>query len=422
MRSRSNVGYRKRWSERLGFIKALSSKPVIWVHAVSVGEAIAAKPLIEGLLEDYSNTPILITTTTPTGSDRVKAMFADQLQKGNVFHTYFPYDLLGAVSRFIKIFQPKILIVVETEIWPNLYSKCHKNQIPVVMINARLSEASTQSYLKIKGLVAETLSKVNIIAVRSKSDTERFSLLGAKPSQIQEIGNIKYDISIEQDQVIKAEKYLKAIKLSDQEERFVFVAASTHAGEDEKILFIYLSLFKLYPNLLLIIIPRHPERFNEVYDNCLEQLPHQLIVIRHCQIANHEKSEKLNANVILGDSMGEMQMWFAMADAVFIGGSLVKTGGHNPLEATLYGVPVLSGPFMFNFDDIAAELSAAELLFICDDEFEITKKLSQLFKDKIVLEQQNSEVDLYRDKAKAFMQQHQGVTARLRKIIAKELI
>ena len=419
IRSRSNPDYRKRWSERLGLLNSFSNKPVIWVHTVSVGEAIAAKPLIEKLLDTYSDTPILVTTTTPTGSDRVRAMFADQIEKQQLLHVYFPYDLLGAVTRFIKTFQPRILIVVETEIWPNLYAKCYQQQIPVVMVNARLSDKSTQSYLKIKGLVGETLSKVNVIAVRSKSDAERFSQLGAKPNQIQEIGNIKYDISIDQGQVVKAKKYIKSWNNDDQDRLLVYVAASTHEGEDVKILFTYLNLLKQFPGLLLILVPRHPERFDEVYEDCLELLPKELSIVRHSQIADYTDFEKQKFNVILGDSMGEMQMWYATADIVFIGGSLVETGGHNPLEATLFGVPVVSGPHMFNFEDIATELSASELLFVCDDELEISKKLSQILMDKKDL--QNSRLNVFKNKAENFMQQHQGVTARLLDIVSKLL-
>lgn len=419
LRSRTNPDYRKRWSERLGFVKNPSNKPVIWLHAVSVGEVIAAKPLIEDLLQTYSDTSILVTTTTPTGSDRVRDMFAEQLKTQQLLHVYFPYDLLGALARFIKSFKPRILIVVETEIWPNLYAKCHKENVPVVMVNARLSKKSTQSYLKIKGLVAETLSKVNVIAVRSNIDEERFLQLGADPSCTQQIGNIKYDISVDESQSVKAKKCLSSWNTKDCEKRLVYVAASTHKGEDIKILFTYENLLKQFPNLLLVIVPRHPERFDEVYDDCVEQLPKQLNIIRHSEVTNYSKLEDSQFNVIVGDSMGEMQMWYATADVVFIGGSLVETGGHNPLEATLFGVPVVSGPHMFNFEDIAGELSSAELLFICDDEFEVTKSLSQLLSNSGV--EQGSQLSVYKDRAEKFMQQHQGVTARLSSLISKIL-
>ena len=424
LRSRANPDYRKRWSERLGFIKNTNDESVIWVHAVSVGEVIAAKPLIDELLKTYSHIPILVTTTTPTGSDRVKAMFSGPLSNKRLLHVYFPYDLLGAVSRFVKVVRPRIFIVVETEIWPNLYAKCHHQNIPIMMVNARLSNKSKQSYLKFKGLVAEALAKVNIIAVRSIVDAERFIQLGAKESQIQECGNIKYDINVDQTQENKAKKYLKAWNMDAKDKRPVLVAASTHKGEDSKILFIYVNLLKQFPNLLLVLVPRHPERFDDVYNDCIEQLPESVTVIRHSQSAEYEcfKCPGVNEiSLILGDSMGEMQMWYATADIVFIGGSLVETGGHNPLEATLFGVPVVSGPHMFNFDDIATELSAAELLYICNDEFEIINKIVFILSEKQRLNQQDSNLCLYQNTAEAFMQQHQGVTARLMTMITKQL-
>ena len=274
------------------------------------------------------------------------------------------------------------------------------------MVNERLSQKSSLSYMKIKGLVTETLSKVNIIAVRSKIDAERFSQLGAHPSQIKESGNIKYDICIDQFQKTKADKYLRSWNIQGQNKRIVYVAASTHKSEDSKVLFTYLSLLEQFPSLLLILVPRHPERFDDVYNDCLEQLPKNLNIIRHSQAAEYEALDSIESskiNVILGDSMGEMQTWYAAADIVFIGGSLVETGGHNPLEATLFGVPVVSGPHMFNFDDIGSELTAAELLFICDDEFEINKKLYQILTDIKLSKEQGSKVSLYKNKAETFM-------------------
>lgn len=421
IRSRKNPNYRKRWSERLGFIKNTSDKSVIWLHAVSVGEVIAAKPLIEGMLSSYPKYQVLITTTTPTGSDRVTAIFSEQIRDEKVVHTYFPYDLLGSVSRFIKVFKPLALIVVETEIWPNLYAKCHQQHIPVVMVNARLSEKSTQSYLKIKGLVTETLSKVNVVAVRSKIDAKRFIQLGAEQDKVKEIGNIKYDIRKDKKQITKSKKYLGIFNKESRNRDLVFVAASTHKGEDEKIIFIFLSLLKKYPGLKLVLVPRHPERFEEVYEQCKEQLTDQLNLSRHSDTKKSLDSKMQKSNVVLGDSMGEMQMWFALADIAFIGGSLMEVGGHNPLEATLFGVPVVSGPHMFNFEDVSEELSASKLLFVCDDEFEIAKKVSSILDEKRVLEVQGSKVDLFKEKSEAFMQQHHGVTARLLKIIEEGL-
>jgi len=426
-RSRANFEYRKRLSERLGFVPKYiqitkNEKPFLWLHAVSVGEAIAAKPLIESLLLKFPEHCLLLTTTTPTGSDRVRAMFANEIKHQQVIHVYFPYDLLGAISRFIKVYKPKILIVVETEIWPNLYAKCHQELIPIMIVNARLSTRSVNSYSKIKGLIAETLSKVSLVAVRSKIDADHFLKLGAQSNKIEEIGNIKYDISIDEVQIHNAKKYRESLHTNKKNKRIVFVAASTHRGEDAKILFIYKSLLKQFPELLLVLVPRHPERFNEVYEECLEQLPKELKVLRHSEL--HDYKNIKQSSVILGDSMGEMQMWYSLSDIVFIGGSLVKTGGHNPLEATLFGVPVFSGPHMFNFEDITSELSAKELLLYCKDEFEIVKKLTEFLNLKNIenqADQGKSKPDRFKWKADKFMQQHRGVTARLVDRISRSL-
>jgi 3-deoxy-D-manno-octulosonic-acid transferase len=401
-RSRSNPAYRQRISERLGFVQKDSDKPVIWVHAVSVGETIAAQPLIEALIQQYSGHKILVTTTTPTGSDRVKALFGDR-----VAHVYFPYDLPDVVARFIKRIKPKMLVVIETEIWPNLYAKCGAKNIPLMLVNARLSERSAQRYLKIKNLVTETLENVSVIAVRSSVDAERFEQLGADTKKVSIAGNIKFDFKLNQNQVEQGKQWRK----SWEHNNLVWVAASTHAGEDEQILKIYQSLLKKNPNLMLILVPRHPERFDDVYALCtaLEGIN----VLRHSQVNSYKNTK---ANIILGDSMGEMQSWFAAADVVFIGGSLVETGGHNPIEPIAQGVPVVSGPYMFNFDDISAQLNAKGLLFMCESSNQLEEKVLALLTDQTVIDKAKFE-----ETAKGFMQQHQGVTARLLKQVDRLL-
>ena len=404
-RSRSNPAYRKRISERLGFVSIQSNSPIIWLHAVSVGEAIAAKPLLELLLEKYPTYHVLVTTTTPTGSDQVTSMFADR-----VSHVYFPYDLPDAVARFINTINPSLLIVMETEIWPNLYAKCKKHSVPILIANARLSEKSTKSYLKIKGLVQETLSSVNTIAVRSEMDSQRFIDLGAKQDQIEKVGNIKFDIQLSEPQIAQGKKR----KQEWGENRPVWVAASTHQGEDEIILKLYNQLLEEFPDLLLVIVPRHPERFDAVHQLCANSKIINNVYLRHSLEANYKNK---NVSVILGDSMGELQSWYAAADVVFMGGSLVNTGGHNPLEAIALGVPVVSGKYMFNFDDIANQLTSADLMTICENEKELKKSVRHwLVKYPSI--QQNCE---FENKSKKFMQQHRGVTARLDYLVSKLL-
>lgn len=415
-RSRRNPAYRQRIAERFGFINVDSQLPIIWLHAVSVGEAIAAKPLVEALILQYPNHRILMTTTTPTGSDRVKAMFSNRVE-----HVYFPYDLQGAVNRFLKRVAPHMLIIMETEIWPNLYAKCHEKKIPLFVVNARLSSKSTESYKRIKSLVSETLGYVSAIAVRSDIDAKNFKNIGAPSNKVQVVGNIKYDFQFDYSQIEAGknrELWINSSHTFKQQKpdfiqnrgdvkRPVWVAASTHEKEDESVLSIFEKLILKYKSLILVIIPRHPERFDDVYNLCKEFSSSK--VLRHSQ--NHYDHLSLETqkqfNIILGDSMGEMQSWFAMADIAFIGGSLVKTGGHNPLEATAFGIPVVSGPHMFNFEDIATNLHDQQLLFSGDEKY-IHGVLDEYFSENL-LEAQKS----YKQRADHFMQQHRGVTSKL---------
>ncbi len=388
-RGRVNPAYRQRISERLGFVQRDSDKPILWVHTVSVGETIAAKPFIEGLINNYPNHRILVTTTTPTGSDRVKALFGER-----VAHVYFPYDLPEIVARFLKRINPQALIIVETEIWPNLYMACANRDIPLLIINARLSKKSTLGYQKISGLIAETLLGVNLIAVRSDEDKRNFLSLGANDQQLEVVGNIKFDFEID-DALVKQGLTWKRQWGSN---RKVWVAASTHEGEDEILLDIFKELLNHFPDLLLVLVPRHPERFDSVFNLC-----RSFEVERHSQRSS-EGYQDFKGNIIIGDSMGEMPSWFAVADVVFIGGSLLETGGHNPLEAIAQGKPVVSGQYMFNFSDVAPYLQEQQLLF----SFESTKELSQK-----MIQLLGQPDDYFLEKTTKIMQQNQGVTTRL---------
>ena len=393
-KSRLNPAYRKRVFERLGFVKITTKQPIIWLHAVSVGETNAAQPLIESLISSYPEHRVLVTTTTPTGSERVKSLFSDRVE-----HVYFPYDLPEIIFRFLGRIKPEILVIVETEIWPNLFASCGKRGIPIVLVNARLSESSTNAYLKIKGLIKETLSHVDKLAVRSEADALSFKKLGATGEQITIAGNIKFDFKLDQPQINAGLEWRQQWGNS----RPVLVAASTHEGEDEILLTAYEKLLLSYSDLLLVLVPRHPERFDRVYERCQRFATDKtsLEVLRHSRVKSYKNK---SVNIIIGDSMGEMQSWFASADVVLIGGSLVKVGGHNPLEAIAQGKPVASGQYMFNFRDIVPELLKAELLSICETEDQLEKILSDL------LQANKEELSV---KASRIMQQHRGATARL---------
>ncbi len=412
LKSRSNKEYRLRINERLGWLSTekFLGKNIIWLHVVSVGETIAAKPLIDRLLKDYPQYSLFITSTTPTGSATVKKLFADK-----VLHSYFPYDLPHLVRRFIAIVKPRLLIIVETEIWPNLYAICAKKDIPVLLVNARLSKKSTQRYLHIRSLVKKTLSYTKLIAVRSEEDRRHFAALGASEQQLELTGNIKFDISIDKNNLIQGKELRKQWGI----ERPVLVAASTHTGEDELLLKIYQQLKKSFPTLLLIIVPRHPERFNTV-----EQL---LLTTDYLIQKRSDNTPFLQVtDIILGDSMGEMLRWYAAADIAFIGGSLVKTGGHNPLEATAIGIPVVTGQYIFNFNDVYPLLCQKNIAWIEETVEDIQQRIMILLTSNTLMPQQEKlphsiKTHNMKQQCKQFIQLHQGVVTKLLLHIRKYL-
>lgn len=340
-RSRNNAAYRQRLEERFGFVPANPSLPCIWVHSVSVGETIAARPVVEHLLKTFPQCSIWITTTTPTGSDTVRRLYADR-----VLHSYFPYDLPGSVQRFLQRVQPTLALVMETEIWPNLYHACQQRQIPLLLLNARLSERSFKRYRALGSLTRQTLGNIRWIGARSPQDADYFQQLGASTAQTGVCGNLKFALQIPTDILAKAQ-HLK----QQWGNRPVLVAGSTHAGEDEILLRVFARIRQSVPDTLLIIAPRHPERFEAVYNLCVGSGLNTL---------RRSSGQKLTAQtaILLGDSMGELLLWYALADIAFIGGSLIPHGGHNPLEAVAFGVPVVSGPYTHNFADIFPALYA----------------------------------------------------------------
>jgi len=328
--------YRYRIFERLGFINKIPV-PIIWVHCVSVGEFRAATVLIDQLILNYSDHRILVTTTTPTGSQAVLEHYQSE-----VLHFYFPFDLPLIVNRYIKQVNPVICILLETEIWPNLIHALNKNNIPSLLVNARLSQRSLKKYQKFaQSLAQQTLNKLSVIATQNHNSANRFIELGANTSKVVATGNIKFDQNPSADKTIS--KKLKTIV----GKRKVVVFASTHKGEEAQIIAAYLN-HKDNINALLVIIPRHPERFNEVYK--LTQ-KHQLNTVKR----SSEKSCK-DCDILLGDSMGEMMSYFDVADIVFMGGSFNNTGGHNMLEPAALSKPILFGPNVFNFAEISSDL------------------------------------------------------------------
>ena len=338
-RGRKSPAYRERWGERFGHIAPLPQAPRIWLHAVSVGEAIAAAPLVRSLLETYPDHAILITSTTPTGSAQVRRLFGDRVE-----HCYLPYDLPHVLKRFLNRIRPQILIVMETELWPNLYAACHARAIPLLVVNARLSERSFKGYHKIRALIRPALQVAEVLA-QTEADAERFLKLGAPFDQVQVVGNLKFDQETPEGVLAQGQA------LRDQlgRQRKIWVAASTHAGEDEPVLQAHRQLLEREQDALLILVPRHPERFDDV-----------ATLVTSMGFISQRRSSDESVNpviqVFVGDTLGEMMVFFAASDIAFIGGSLIETGGHNPLEPAALALPVITGPHWFNFSGIYPEL------------------------------------------------------------------
>ena len=346
-RARKAPAYSKRIGERFAIGLPEFQPHGIWIHAVSVGESIAAAPMIRELKMRYPQLPITVTCMTPTGSERIRALFGDSVQ-----HCYLPYDLPWAASRFLQRLQPKLAVVMETELWPNHIHQCARRNIPVALANARLSERSARGYARFARLTAPMLAELSLIAAQTEAEAARFRHLGAREVCVQVTGSIKFDLSIDPALPELAEALRQQWRAST---RPIWIGASTHTGEDEILLAAHRQLLVERPDALLILVPRHPERFRSVYELCCKQ---GFSTVRR----SNEEPPQPHTQVLLGDTMGELLFLFALADVAFVGGSLVPTGGHNLLEPAALGKPVLTGPHLFNFLDIAAQLRDAGAL------------------------------------------------------------
>ena len=332
-----NRDYFWRWRERFGFFNCPKMQDAIWVHAVSVGEFNAAVPLIEALIKRFPERPMVVTTITPTGSSRVQSVLGKR-----VFHVYLPYDLPGSVRRFLERTQPKLAVVMETEIWPNLYLSCSARKIPILIANARLSERSLRGYGPAKALAGHCVRAAAWIAAQSKVDAERFLRLGAEPARLELVGNIKFDMKLPDG----IHQIGVDLRTGWGTNRPVWVAASTHEGEEAAVLEAHALVLRQFPDALLIFVPRHPERFKLVTTHC------RSIGFRTNTRSENQTPEGSTQCFVL-DSMGELLNFFAASDVAFVGGSLCAIGGHNMLEPAGLGIPVIVGPHTYNFEEIA---------------------------------------------------------------------
>lgn len=359
--------YRRRWAERFGFFSPLvTTKKVVWLHTVSVGEFLAATPLIKQLLAN-NQLQLVITTTTPTGSERVKAVLGD-----SVFHCYAPYDLPDTLARFLARIKPQCLIVMETELWPNLLAACKKRNIPSVLINARMSEKSARGYQRFGALTRPMLASLAQVAAQTEADAQRLIALGLPETRVQITGNIKFDLELLDDLRVRAGQLKQ--QLSAQGNRVVIVAASTHEGEDQIILNAYAAALKELgsDSLFLVLVPRHPERFNQVVSLSKAS---GFITCRRTSSGECE-----SAQVMIGDTMGELMLLLGAGDIVFMGGSLVARGGHNFIEPAAWGLPLISGTHLFNFVEVSRLLREVGALELVEGEQQLAAALVQLAK------------------------------------------
>ncbi len=366
-RGRKAPAYRQRIGERFALGLPALKPGGIWLHAVSVGESIAAAPVVRALQERYPQLPVTVTCMTPTGSERIRALFGDSVQ-----HCYLPYDMPCRARAFLQKLQPVVAVVMETELWPNHIHQCARMNIPVVLANARLSERSARGYARFPKLTAPMLAQLSGIAVQTQAEAERFLQLGARPEAVQVTGSIKFDLHIQPQLLQTAQQLREQWQL---EQRKVWIAGSTHEGEDLLMLEAHQQLLQAFPAALLILVPRHPERFDTTYRLCQAQ---------GLEVTRRSRAEPVTAatRVLLGDTMGEMLLLYALADVALVGGSLVPHGGHNLLEPAALGKPVLSGPHVFNFLEIAGQLKDAGALREVSDARETATAVARLWTDQ----------------------------------------
>lgn len=362
-RGRRNPGYRQRAAERFGIYHRPVPDGCIWIHAVSVGESQATQPLMRWISENLPDTPVVISTTTPTGADRVEQMYRD-----TVTHVYFPYDLPFAIRRALRAFQPRLIVVMETEIWPNFMHLCTKRGMPVVLANARLSEPSAKGYRRIRALIAPAIRSFTAIAAQNHEDAERFIALDADSERVHTCGSVKFDVRIP----ASIREHGELLRTSWGTGRHVWVAASTHPGEDELLLDVHRSILAKFPDALLVLTPRHPERFDDVAALVDRQ------GFSYCRRSESPVCRQ-QSQVYLGDTMGELTVFLAAGDVAFVAGSLMPVGGHNVLEPASLGLPVIVGPHMKNFLAITQLMLDAGALVQVADSSELTRVLLELF-------------------------------------------
>ena len=356
--------YFQRWNERYASYDAAAQPVDVWLHAVSVGEVNAAAPVVNALRKQRPDLRWLVTTITPTGSERVRTLWGDSVQ-----HVYIPYDLPGAVRRFLTHFRPKLALVMETELWPNLLFGCRDHGVPAYILNARLSARSLRGYAVLSALIARVVRTLRKIGAQSAADGKRFVALGAVRENVVDTGNLKFDIAVPEGLDAFAAEFRARMP-----SRPAWIAASTHEGEEASVLAMHARLRQRWPDLLLLWAPRHPERFPRVVEQAREAGLH---------VATRKAQQWPGAgdDVFVIDTLGELMAFYACADVAFVGGSLQDIGGHNLLEPAAVGTPMVTGPHLHNFSEISRRLKEADALEIGNDADEVGTRIEALLAD-----------------------------------------
>lgn len=394
-RSISNSQYRQRLSERLGFVPQSYKKNGIIVHAASVGEVIALTPLIEQLLQAYPDLPITLTTFTPTGSAQVTKQFSSRVQ-----HCYLPLDIFPCTQLFLTKLRPKLMIFMETELWPNLISQCSQKQIKLLLINGRLSANSMKSYKKVSSLITPTLNSFDKILCQSQDNQTNFLQLGANQDHCLVSGNLKFDISI--NSTILDKKAQLTTLLPQQ--RQLWLVASTHPGDEEIALAAFKQIKAVFPTLLLVLVPRHPERFNMVEKLCLN---HEFTLVKRSDNTLVETQD-----IWLLDTLGELMAAYSLADIVTMGGSFSHIGGHNPLEPALFKKSIIVGSDMSNFTEVLQQLKQLQGIVQLPKSQSNTEQSSQLANMVISLLQDTAKAELLGKQAHQVVMNNQGASDR----------
>jgi 3-deoxy-D-manno-octulosonic-acid transferase len=397
LRGLRDPSYRDRLPERLGFTKLRFAARPIWIHAVSVGEVQAAAALVRGLASRYPQHPVLLTTATPTGAQRVRALFGESVR-----HAYLPYDLPGAVRRFLDRTTPVLAIIMEREIWPNLYRACFVREIPILLASARISARSGQRHLRFAGLFRDALAGDVTIAAQTAADAERFRALGIAPTAVHVTGNIKFDLEIPED-VRRAGSHIRA----EFAHRPVWIAGSTHEREEDIVLDAHERVRAARNDALLVLVPRHPNRFDAVKS---------WLRARNVRFVTRSAREAVTADtsVLLVDTLGELLSFYAAANVAFVGGSLVPVGGHNLLEPAALNRPIIVGPHTFNAADIAENFLASGAAVRVESATELGGAVLDLLTNAARRDQMIA-------RAHEILQENRGALARLLALVASKL-